>query len=496
MKKKCLFLALTLIALQAVTLFAPVSVSADDANRSYNIYKTDAAITVDGVTDSAWADVPATENFKSSVEVIPDGSANFEAKLQAAWTPVEADDTRIMLYILVTVKDPTPYVHASNNGIGEKGGDVFGFTATYDNAICWTGQTDVANGVNNSVWFGNHDDGNYRIQRAIKDDRTASNGVDTYTIELGVQMPKTDKMIFDFMVFDNYLGTSGNQIIYSWNGSVSSTIAEGIGYLMFDRPDVDENDDVLFQYNGQNVLSMDKASNGTVTLPDYEMFGTFLGWEDASGKLYPVGGTYTVSGSDQVVLTAVTLDIEDYELLSGASALIEEPTAIRFEVQENATAVSALGAVVKEKGAIIVETSRLTDAILADGTFSADELTAAGITFDKVVFTTAENGVYYAAKEGITDLGTDYSAVAYMTVEYEDDSTVTYTSAYNATRNSRSVKAIAEAAYADRATVRAEQNGMNYMFKVSKDYAVGDITFFSYSPYTEEQLDLLAEFKK
>jgi hypothetical protein len=99
-------------------------------------------------------------------------------------------------------------------------------------------------------------------------------------------------------------------------------------------------------------------------------------------------------------------------------------------------------------------------------------------------------------KEGITDFGTAYSAVAYMTVEYEDDSTCTHTSEYSATRNSRSVKAISEAAYADRATVRAEQNGVNYAFKVSKDYAVGEITFFSYSPYTEEQLDLLAKFKK
>lgn len=496
MKKICLFLVMALIAMQAVMLFAPVSASTESTNRSYNIYKTDAAITVDGVADTAWADVPATDAFVTGVEVIPDGSANFEAKLQAVWKPIENDDTKMQIYILVTVKDHTPFVPAENNTIQNKSGDAFGLNAYYGNEMCWTGLTNVTSGVENSVWFGNNDGGNYRIQRAIKDDRTASNGVDTYTIELGVQMPKNDKIIFDFMVFDNYTGTSGQQICYSWNGSTSSLIAQGIGNIMHSQNIIDENADVLFKYEGLTVASMDKAANGTVILPNHEMFGTLIGWKDASGKLYPVGGTYTVSGNDQVVLTAVTLGIEDYELLSGASALIEEPTAIRFEVQENATAVSALGAVVKEKGAIIVETSKLTDAILTDGTFSAEELTAAGITFDKVVFTTAENGVYYAAKEGITDLGTAYSAVAYMTVEYEDDSTRTHTSEYSATRNSRSVKAIAEAAYADRATVRAEQNGMNYMFKVSKDYAVGDITFFSYSPYTEEQLDLLAEFKK
>ena len=495
MKKKCLFLAMALIAMQAVMLFAPVSASTEPANRSYNIYKTDADITVDGVADAAWADIPSTDAFMTGLEVIPDGSADFEAKLQAAWKLVEEDDTKIQLSVLVTVKDPTPNVHTADNGIREKNGDSFGFNAYCGKDLCWTGVSDVAHGVKDSVWFGNNDGGNYRIKIAIKDDRKTNN-TDTYTIEISGQFPKTDKLIFDFMVFDNYLGTNGSSITYSWNGSTASTVANGIGYVMHDRPDVDESDDVLFQYDGQTVISMNKASNDTVTLPDYKMFGTMICWKDASGKLYPVGGTYTVSGSDQAILTAVTLDITDYELLDGAAALIEEPTAIRFEVQENATAVSALGAAVKEKGAIIVETSKLTDAVLADGTFSADELTAAGITFDKVVFTTAQDGMYYAVKEGITDLGTAYSAVSYMTVEYEDDSTRTHTSEYSATRNSRSVKAISEAAYADRATVRAEQNGVNYAFKVSKDYAVGDITYFSYSPYTEEQLDLLAKFKK
>lgn len=497
MKKKCLFLAMALIAMQAVMLFAPVSASAGSAGRSYNIYKTDADFTVDGVADAAWADVPYSDAFVTGVEVIPDGSANFEAKLQAVWKPVAGDDTKIQLYMLVTVKDPTPYVPEDDNAIQNKGGDAFGFNAYYGNEMCWTGMTNVTNNVNNSTWFGNNDGGQYPIQRAIKDERVVgSNAVDTYTIEIGAQFPITDKLIFDFMVFDNYMGTNGQQIRYSWNGAALSTVADGVGNIMHTQNIVDENDDVLFKCDGQTVISMDKNYDGTVTLPDYTMFGMLVGWKDADGKLYPVGGTYTATGSSQVVFNAVTLAVTDYELLSGASALIEEPTAIRFEVQENATAVSALGTVVKEKGAIIVETSKLTDAILADGTFSATELTAAGISFDKVVFTTAENNLYYAAKEGITNVGTAYSAVAYMTVEYADNTTCDHTSAYNAERNSRSVKTIADAAYADRATVRAEQNGMNYMFKVSSDYAVGDIKYFSYSPYTEEQLDLLAKFKK
>jgi hypothetical protein len=89
-----------------------------------------------------------------------------------------------------------------------------------------------------------------------------------------------------------------------------------------------------------------------------------------------------------------------------------------------------------------------------------------------------------------------YSAVSYLTVRYADNSVQSMTSNYNEALNARSIKAISEAAYADRANVRAEIEGVNYKFKISKDYGVEGFTLFSYSPYTEEQLDLLAKFKK
>ena len=133
---------------------------------------------------------------------------------------------------------------------------------------------------------------------------------------------------------------------------------------------------------------------------------------------------------------------------------------------------------------------------MADGTFTAEELTAAGIAFDKVVFTTAEDNVYSAVKDNITDVSVSYSAVSYLTVRYADNSVQSITSNYNETLNARSVKAVSEAAYADRANVRAEIEGVNYKFKISKDYGLEGFTLFSYSPYTEEQLDLLAKFKK
>ena len=497
MKKRCLILAIMLIALQAVMLITPISVSAESLNRSYNIYKTEAAITVDGVADAAWADAPYSELFVPNAEEVPEKGRGFEAKLQALWAPVADDATMINVYFLLTVKDPTPNVMSSS--MPKWASDTFGFNAYYGEALCWTGQTAVENVVNNGTWFGNNDGAFYRIKKAIVDNRqAATNPTDFYTVEIGCQLPKADAITFDFFVQDNFMGTpnAGHQITYAWNGGYVSTVAEGKGNILHSKSEIDETDDVLFEYEGQVVASAEKTTNNTVTLPDYELFGTLLGWEDADGNLYPVGGTYTVTGDTQVRLSAVALQVTDYELLTGACALIEEPTAIRFEIKENAAALTALGTVIQEKGAIIVETSLLTDAILADGTFSAEELTAAGIAFDKIVFTTAEDSIYSAVKNNITDVSVSYSAVSYLSVKYADNSVQSITSNYDATLNARSVKAISEAAYADRETVRAEVDGINYKFKVSKNYAVGEFTMFSYSPYTEEQLDLLAKFKK
>lgn len=496
MKKRCLLLAVLLITMQAVMLFTPVSVSAESINRSYNIYKTEAAITVDGVADAAWADAPYSEVFVPNAEEVPEGGKGFEAKLQALWSPVAEDATMLNVYFFLTVKDPTPVIVGTN--MPKWASDTFGFNAYYGDALCWTGQTAVENGVNNGVWFGNNDGAFYRIKRGIVDNRqAATNPTDYYTVEIGCQLPKSDVVTFDFWVNDNFMGlpTAGHQITYAWNGGFVSTVAEGKGSVLHSKTEMDETDDVLFEYEGQVVASAKKSADNTVTLPDYELFGTLIGWKDAAGKLYPVGGTYTVTGSEQIHLTAVALQVSDYELLPGACALIEEPTAIRFEVKENAEALASLGTVIQEKGVVIVETAKLTNAILADGTFSAEELTAAGIAFDKIVFTAAENGIYGAVKDSITDAGVSYSAVSYLSVKYADGSTQSISSNYNETLNARSVKSISELAYADRATVRAESGGVNYKFKVSKKYAVGDFTMFSYSPYTEEQLDLLAKFK-
>ena len=60
--------------------------------------------------------------------------------------------------------------------------------------------------------------------------------------------------------------------------------------------------------------------------------------------------------------------------------------------------------------------------------------------------------------------------------------------------NARSVAQVAAAAFADRSNVGVETGGVNYAFRVDKEFAVGDFVSFSYSPYTAAQLTLLKQF--
>ena len=491
-KKSCLVLALILVMVQMISLFAALPASATTmSSKNYNLLKASEAITIDGKADEAvWENADWSDQF---VKASNSGGelGDFKAKFKALWSPVEGDDSKMDIYILIVAEGhtvPTNWANCMRVYI----------RTSDDSKSFWTGMKKLDDIINNSskpnMYGGtSSSDVNAIVQLGAVND-IANSGTATY--EFCYRMDKADSIKFEVSAL---AALNGVQISGSWCGGDANTgdiLGTGRILQTSEKDEVDENADVLFLYGGSVVASQNKSANNTVTLPDYELFGTMLGWADAAGNLYPVGGTYTVTDSTQVRLTAVALQVTDYELLAGACALIEKPTAIRFEVKENPQALAALGTAVQEKGVIIVETSLLTDAILADGTFSAEELTAAGIAFDKIVFTTAEDNVYSAVKNNITDVNVSYSAVSYLSVKYADNSVQNITSNYSEALNARSVKAISEAAYADRANVRAEIEGVNYKFKISKDYGVEGFTLFSYSPYTEEQLDLLAEFKK
>ena len=483
-KKSCLMLAILLCLLQAVTVFATVSASAaSDVARSYQIAKSTVEPTLDGVADAVWEDYNWSESFILAKSMAGDfTNENLKAKFKALWVPDATDETKITIYYLIEVAGDVT-LH-----------DVDGMKVCMDDGVNWWPgliriQADKVsiNDTNSNT--------SETYSYAIKNEQTTELATSKYTVEFSRQITKTEQLKMDIFIQEGSGWSS--YAVYSWNGMVgsgASTPPTGIGLIVETADKVDISGDVILENDNKVIASLVADGAGKVTLPDCEVIGTMVGWKDSAGVLYPVGGTYTVTGTEKVTLTAVSVD---FTVLEGASALIEEPSALRFEVSVDVADFTAQGLTVQEMGAVMVETSLLTDAILEDGQITSAELDAAQIANSKTTFPAdSENDIYYVLKENITDASVSYSVSAYVTVQYADGTIKTLANKYKAEDHARSVKAVSEMAYADRATVRSTADGKNYAFKVSKDYAVGDYTTFSYSPYTMEQLDLLAKFKK
>ena len=490
-RKSYLMLAFLLVTvhLLSVLVWVPTAaaVSDGDLERTYNIYKSDTAPLLDGIADELWDIYPWTEDFVWSWS---DASGyrnnNLKANFKAIWVEDAADATQMHIYLLI---EYTGYFNKKNlSGISVFLGDDVNGNSKSD-----VMRIDGSKTGDNTVytWFKYP----YSSRVGVVNEGTADAKI---TFEWTCKIPKSAAIKLDVSVVDGDGWSS--MMNYTWNGCCASDatrqVAKSVCKIMPKLGEVDQNADVLLDADGVTVASLYKNANNTVTLPNYEApTGVLLGWKDTEGKLYPVGGTYSVFGTAQVRLKAFVLQESDYALLSGAAILIEKPTALRFDVQENAEAMAALGNSVLEKGMLIVETADLTDEILADSIISAEELDAAQIAYEKNVFTTSENGIYKSVKENISDASVSYSASAYLKLKYADNSEKTVFLTYIAQNHARSVKAVAEAAYADRTTVRVQgDNVVKYLFKVGSEYAVDDLKI-SYSPYTKEQLNLLAEFK-
>jgi hypothetical protein len=492
-KRSCLILALILVTVQLISAFAVLPVAAasvgdGDIGRTYNIYKSDAAPVLDGLADELWTAYPWSENFVWSwSDASGYKNEKLKANFKAIWTEDSSDATKMNIHLLI---EYTGFFNKQN---------LSGISVFLGDDVNGNSKSDVMR-INGSK---TGDDVKYTYFNYPYSSRVviANDGEEDakVTFEWTCKIPKSAAIKLDVSVIDGDGWSS--MMNYTWNGCCGSDgtrqVAKGVCRIMPKLGEIDQSADVLLGSDGVTVASLFKNGDNAVTLPNYEVpTGTFLGWKDAEGKLYPVGGIYTVTGTEQVRLNACVLKESDYTLLTGASMLIKKTSALRFEVQEDAAAMTALGNSVQEKGLLVVETSKLTDAILADSMISAEELDAAEITYEKNVFTTAENGIHYTVKENIADATVSYSASAYIKLKYADNSEKTIFLTYIAQNHARSVKEVSEAAYADRTTVRVEgADVVNYKFKVGSAYAVNDLNL-SYSPYTKEQLDLLAELKK
>ena len=481
-KKSCIALAVLLCALQIVSAIAILPVSATATAKSYNIQRTTEIMTIDGKADEEiWSTVQSSEVFVNTNE---NSINNFTASYKAVWMPSIEDTTKMNVYILITA---TGYELAAN----------------YRNYVRI--QIENQNGTHR-FWSGMQQLNNINTGSADRE-ATLGTGASAYnvpfklfavndiansktaTYEFCYTMPKTNVIKLD--VLASACTSSYAEAKYSWVSMVNTPTASadllGVGNII---DDATSNGDVDLLVDGELLASLKKNADGKVTLPNGSVNGAMLGWRDSEGKLYAVGSEYTVTGEEKVSLEAVAAN---FSVLKGAAVLIENPTALRFDISADLTGVAG----VKAFNAIIVQSDLLTEDILSDGLVTKEELDTAEIAYDNVDLTGGLNSELHSAKkENITDFTVKYSAIAYLTVEYADGTEKALTTEYNAADHSRCVKEVAEAAYSDRSNLRESTENAEYTYKVSKDYAVGDFTLFSYSPYEESSLDILAELKK
>lgn len=477
-KQRYVLLAVLLCIVQITLAFSVMPVAAEGESKTYNLSRTLEVITVDGKADEEiWKEAPSSETFAWAAESTLEG---FTASFQAVWAPCIEDATKMNVYILVK---------ASGYAVENSYRNYIRIQIENENGThrFWSGMQQL-NLVNTGGPDRTATIGTTPVSFQLKSVNNIRNSASA-TFEFCYQMPKTDTIKFDVLAVA--CTSDAKEAKYAWGGMTGTPTASkdlnGVGTLL---SDVEANGDVDLMVDGQLIASLKKDTDGNVTLPNIAVTDYLLGWKDSEGELYGVGSTYHVEGTEKVTLEVVS---SNFDVLIGASVLIEEPTALRFDVTAGIGGLKG----VKEMGAVFVKTNALTASVLEDKTFTAAELTEAGIDFEQVVLISAEEAnLFYAVKENISDVSVRYSVCAYMTLEYTDGATKTLTTQYQGDGHSRNVREIAVKAYAERSSFRGEVEGMNYMFKVGEEYAVGDFELFSFSPYTKEQLDVLAAMKK
>lgn len=479
MKKKIsLIVALVMVLCPMIAMLTSVSVSAAALGRNYDFYQSNIEITVDG-NPSEWDRVDWSDAFVNESNTNPSLNSAVNVAYKALWAETD-DREKIDVYYMLKVEGALASVVSRLIRINMKSNNA----SFQTDAISLLADAALTNKSNTTLTY------SYAVDKQ-------DNGIVILEVKTTVAKP-TDSVLSLNIWYREYGSWSTFQQ-NSWNmdGDYGATGVGNIKAELRGSEVPNENDDVLLKKDGQLIASRNKDAEGKIVLPNFTNVkrAIMLGWQDADGKVWQVGSTYTVEGTDQVVLDAMVLSID---LLPGASVLIEDPTALRFDVETSANIMTALGSAVQEFGVVMTQTSNLNAAIIQDTVITAEELDAAQVAYEKIALTASEKrGIYHAVKENISDISVKYSACPYITVHYADDSTQTFNVAgYSAADHSRSVKMVAEAAYEDRSNLRGTAGEMNYMFKISSSYATGDYTMFSYSPYTEEQLDLLAAFKQ
>lgn len=221
--------------------------------------------------------------------------------------------------------------------------------------------------------------------------------------------------------------------------------------------------------NGAELSNVSYATGATITLPAY--MGTvadgdlFIGWT-IDGVLYPAGASYTVNGDTTATAKVILFDALDgasvrmKEILDENNAFSLEQSAavsgIRFITKFNHSEVAALttNGLTVETGTLIFPKDLLGDNTL---TLDTEGVVKNGTTYN-VTRLVNQGNAKYAPETGYdcyvgslvnlktSNFSRDFVGASYITITYDNGTSVTY---YSYRAEARSIVTVATAALAD-----------------------------------------------
>ena len=384
-KKSCLTLALILVIVQVVSLFAVLPVSAETTTKSYSLVKATEPMTVDGKADEAiWTRAVWSEQFVR-VGGNYDGASSFNVRYKALWAP--AENNKMNVYLLVVAKGvEIPTSQWDGGGIQIQMGNEAG------TGYFWSGlrkiksqilenptAPDLTNGGSVADWSKSY-------QLAAVEDITGSK---TVTFEFCYQMDKADRISVDVMVRGGFYGSSWQSMDYSWAKTANDT--------------------------------MEQAPAGLGNIIDADAEGVELAMTDGASVRVD-----TTEAKTSGIRFASTVNLDQYNALLAQGATITTGTLI----------VPTNSLTVKE----IADADFNKEALLAKGLIENTHFYDIVNTGNEWV--EGEDGTWYATLYDIQDYERLFSAVGYVTVELNGVSTTYYAEYYSV--DARSIAQVAE----------------------------------------------------
>lgn len=224
-RKSCMFLAVLLVMVQLIGVFAVLPASAESV-KNYNIYKTTGNITLDGISQE-WDNVPWSEAFTygySNNEGIAPANSNIRAAYKAMWKESETAG-KMNVYIMVKIENVLSNSTSAPCWIMLDSGDSSYNTGNihvpYDNTVKTTDS--LSSKGFKGVSYGN-----------------AKSGVTTLEVEFpNVSIPQDGKIALNVTVCEYANATYPYHFrAYSWTGEAHNANSCGVGVISNNTVDV------------------------------------------------------------------------------------------------------------------------------------------------------------------------------------------------------------------------------------------------------------------